>query len=77
MIKKFLVTEIQVWENGTVSNPTYAYQTENAAVGKFHSILATAANSSLPIHSALLFTVEGQPLRFESFTHEIEENNEA
>lgn len=70
MARKYLVTEIQVWDTGAVQNPTYAYDDENKAVAKYHNILAAAAVSTLPVHSALMFTDEGQPLRFESFTHE-------
>lgn len=75
-MRKYLVTEIQVWDTGAVSNPTYAYDDEYSAIAKYHSILAAAAVSSLPVHSALMFMEDGQPLRFESFTHEIETDTE-
>jgi len=72
MARKYLVTEIQVWDTGAVSNPTYAYNDEASALAKYFSILAAAVKSSLPVYSALMFTDEGQPLRYESFTHETE-----
>lgn len=76
MAKKYLVTEIQVWDTGTVSNPTYAYDDELSALAKFHSICAAAVKSSLPVHTALMFTEDGEPLRWESFKHEVESTPE-
>jgi hypothetical protein len=72
MARKYLVTEIQVRDTGAVQNPTYAYDDENSALAKYFSILAAAVKSSLPVHSALMFTDEGYPLRYEGFTHEAE-----
>lgn len=70
---KYLVTEIQTFENGAISNPTYAYDTENAALSKYFSILSAAATSKLPIHACMLFTNSGIALRSEFFTHSTEE----
>lgn len=67
---KFLVTEIQTFEGGGVSTPSYAYDTQTAAEAKFHAILAAAAVSTLPVHAAILFTDEGFPLRHECYKHE-------
>lgn len=67
---KFLVTEIQTFEGGSVSTPSYAYDTQTAAEAKFHAILAAAAVSALPVHAAILFTDEGFPLRHECYKHE-------
>jgi len=69
---KYLVTEIQTFENGAISNPTYAYDTENVALSKFFSILSAAATSKLPIHACMLFTNSGVVLRSEYFTHQEE-----
>ena len=70
---KFLVTEIQTFENGAVSNPTYAYDTENAALAKYFNILSAAAVSKLPMHACMLFTNNGVALRSEFFEHKAEE----
>lgn len=70
---KFLVTEIQTFENGAVSNPTYAYDTESAALSKYFSILSAASLSKLPIHACMLFTNSGVTLRSEFFEHKTEE----
>ena len=69
---KFLVTEIQTFDTGAVSNPTYAYDTENAALSKYYSILSAAAVSKLPVHACMLFTNNGVALRSECFTHQEE-----
>lgn len=74
---KYLVVEIQKFDAGQISTPTYAYDTQNAAEAKFHSILASAANSELPIHAAVLMTEEGYPLRHECYTHIIESEPES
>lgn len=70
---KYLVTEIQTFENGAISNPTYAYDDENSALSKYFSILSAAATSKLPIHACMLFTNSGIALRSEFFTHSTEE----
>lgn len=69
-MSKILVTEIQVWDTGAVQTPTYAYDEESRAVAKFHSLCAAAAVSTLPVHSVMMYGEDGQPMRWESFTHE-------
>lgn len=69
---KYLVIEIQKFANDQMSTPTYAYDSQNSAESKYHTILAAAANSQLPVHSALLINEEGYPLRHECYKHEIE-----
>ena len=66
---KYLVTEVQTFENGAVSTPSYAYDDQQAAEAKYHAILAAAAGSNLPVHAAILFTDEGFPLRHECYKH--------
>ena len=66
---KYLVTEIQTFDNGAVTNPTYAYDNENSALSKFYNILSAAAVSQLPVHACLLFTSEGIALKSECFIH--------
>lgn len=73
MEAKYIVIEIQRFENGNMSTPAYAYDNLNAAEAKFHSIMASAATSALPRHSAILMSDEGFPLRHESYTHVVEE----
>ena len=66
---KYLVIEIQTFADGTVSNLTYSFDTENEAVAKYHSILSVAAVSKVPMHACMLFTNNGISLRSESFSH--------
>lgn len=70
---KYLVTEVQTWSTGSVQTPTYAYDNENSALAKYHTILAAAAVSSLPVHACMLYTNEGNLLRSECFKHEVTE----
>lgn len=69
---KYLVTEIQTWDSGAVQTPTWAYDNEDSALAKYHSVLAAAAISSLPEHACILYTEEGFPMRNECFKHEVE-----
>lgn len=72
MVLKYLVTEIQTFENGSISTPSYAYDNRNSAESKYHAILSSAAVSALPCHAAVLTTNEGQILDHASYRHETE-----
>lgn len=65
---KYIVLEIQV--SDTIGMLTYAFDTENEALGKFHSILAAAAASNLPCHTAMIVTGDGMLMRTECIKHE-------
>ena len=78
---KYLVTEIQSFPGGATSTPTYAYDSANyenqdkalvAATAKYHSLLAGAAVSQVPMHSVMLYTDEGFFVRSEKFEHEVQ-----
>ena len=66
----FLVMEIQ--KGSSVSNLVYSYETRNEAENKYHTILASAAVSNIPKHSAVLLTDEGEHIKHECFVHEEE-----
>ena len=66
---KYLVVEIQKFENGTFSTPVYAYDSLNSAEAKYHSILASAATSTLYVHGAVLLNETGFCIRHESYDH--------
>lgn len=68
---KYMVTEIITWASGSIQTPTWAYDTEQGARGKFHSVLSTAATSSHPVHACLMYTSEGFPLAHECYKHEV------
>lgn len=69
---KFIVLEVQKFANGSISTPAYAYDTKQSADAKYHSILAAAAVSTLPVHTCVMLTEEGMFIKSECFTHEQE-----
>lgn len=65
----FVVMEIQVFDDGKMSTPCYAYAERNSAEAKYHAILSSASVSALPIHSAVMVTDDGRFIKSESFDH--------
>lgn len=67
----FIVLEIQKSsdEPGGVATLIHAYADKNSAESAYHGVLAAAAISSVPVHSAVLLTDDGRWLRTESYTH--------
>lgn len=66
----YIVIEIQTNADGTVSTIVTQWNDRNQAESKFHNILAYAAASELPVHSAVILTNDGLLLKNESYTHE-------
>lgn len=56
---KYLVIEIQTSEEGMVGNIVYSFDSWYEAQSKYHSVLASAAISLVPIHSAAMLTNAG------------------
>lgn len=69
----YIVIEIQTNADGTVGAIVTQWNDQQQAESKFHNILAYAAGSDLPVHSAVLLTNDGLMLRNESYTHEVTE----
>ena len=65
----FIVMEIQVFEDGKMSTPCYAYDNKNLADSKYHAILSSASVSALPKHSAVMVTDDGYYIKSESYVH--------
>ena len=66
----FVVIEIQAGDKtATLVN---AYEDRNAAEQKYHSILAAASVSKVPVHSAVMLTNEGYFIKSEVYKHEEE-----
>ena len=63
----FAVIELQKSE--TLSALTSTYETRAEADNKFHTILAAAAISEIPIHSAVILSEDGCILANGSYTH--------
>lgn len=64
----FIVMEIQ--KDVTAATLVSTYDTRNEAENKYHTVLAYAAVSSLPKHSAVMLTEEGEYIKSECFEHE-------
>ena len=69
---KYLVTEIQTFADGNITNPTYAFDDRLSAEAKYHSILASAAKSALPVHACMMFTSTGSFITSQVYTHVVE-----
>lgn len=67
---KYLVIELQTFPDGAMTSPAYAYDTQASAENKYHTILASAAVSKLPIHTALLINNRGYVMETKCYEHE-------
>lgn len=65
----YIVIEIQTNPNGTVGNIVNAFATKDLAFQKFHTILAAAAVSSLPVHAAVILDNKGLQIAAQAFEH--------
>lgn len=71
----FIVIETQ--SNGeTAQTLTDSYADRNDAENKYHTVLAYASKSELPVHSATMLTDEGFYIKSECYKHESEVVNE-
>lgn len=67
----FIVIEIQYNKDGSVGLPAPAsYANRADAENKYHSVLAAAAKSGLPKHSAVMLNEGGVPIKYECYTTE-------
>lgn len=65
---KYIVIEIQKFENGTIAVPPIAtFDSYFDAVSRYHTIMATAAISDVPVHSAVILTDTGQEIKMDSY----------
>ena len=69
---KYVVVEFQTFENGAMSTPCWAYDERNKAEAKYHSVLAGAAVSALPMHACSLMQADGRLLACQSYEHVVE-----
>ena len=67
----FIVLELQN-SGASVAHLFTTFVTEAEAESHFHTVLAAAAVSSVPSHSALLMDGDGSVLRSECYHHESE-----
>lgn len=67
---KYIVLEIQKSADGSIAVPApTSHDTFFDAMAKYHTILAAASTSSVPVHTALVLTDVGQEIRLDSFDH--------
>ena len=66
----YIVIEIQ--KTDTVATLVNAYDDRNDAYSKYYAVLSAAAKSSVPLHSAVILTDEGNKLESKYFNHEEE-----
>lgn len=76
-MNQFYIVEIQQYQNGEFGHIVhFAYDVDATtarlkAESKFHQILAAAAISELPQHSATLLTSDGRAVMNQCYRHEI------
>ena len=66
-MEKYIVIEIQVNANGSVGTLAYSYDSYNMAQQQYHTMLAAAAVSALPVHSAVVLDVTGELIDRQAF----------
>ena len=64
----YIVMEIQS-DGSTANCLVTAYEDKNAAENKYHTVLAAAAVSAVPKHSAVMLTDDGTRLKGETYYH--------
>ena len=72
-IKGYLVIEMQKQSNGTIAQICTSYTDRQIAEQKYHEILSYAAVSTIPIHTAVILSEEGNIIKKEVYRHENEE----
>ena len=76
-MNQFYIIEIQQYTNGEFGHIVHFAFDENAtkarlkAEAKYHEVLASAAVSELPQHSATLLTSDGRAVMNQCYRHEI------
>ena len=65
----YIVIELQKNAEGVVSNIVTDFATLAEAESKYYSILAAAAVSEIPVHSAIIVSEEGFPVKHQCYKH--------
>lgn len=66
---KYIVIEMQKNAEGMVANLVTAHDTLAEAESKFYTILASAAINNVPVHSAVILSEEGFPVKHQCYKH--------
>lgn len=65
----YIVVELQKNADGVVSNLVTAHDSLAEAESKFYSILSSAAINDVPVHSAIIVSEEGFPVKYQCYKH--------
>lgn len=66
---KYILIELQTNADGTVGNLVTAYDDLDQAESAWHSVLAAAAISTLPVHAAVLINNLGEVVESRHYEH--------
>lgn len=66
---KYIVIEMQKTAEGQVANLVTDHNTLAEAESKFYTILASAAINDVPVHSAIIVSEEGFPVKHQCYKH--------
>ena len=67
---KYVVVEIQTFDNGTIGSLVTPKDDYYQAESTYHTVLAAAALSELPVHTAVLLDNEGNVIHSQAFVKE-------
>ena len=65
----YIVIELQKNAEGQVANLVTAHNSLAEAESKFYTILASAAINDVPVHSAIIVSEEGFPVKHQCYKH--------
>lgn len=68
---KYLVLELQVNEQGAVSNIITTYNTQREGESAYYAVLSAAAISNLPRHTVYLLTDNGVTMQSKCYEKEV------
>jgi hypothetical protein len=66
----YIAVEIKEKADGTVEVSSFKKETRELAEQAFHSIMASAAVSTHPVHSGVILNTEGATLKKECYKHQ-------
>lgn len=69
---KYIVIELQTNTDETVASLVTQHNTKNEAESKWHTVMAAAAISTLPMHSAVMMDASGFTYLQGSYEHPAE-----
>lgn len=72
----FIVIELQNLAESNLTHLETVHATQEEAESKFHTIMAHAAVSEVPIHSATILDEKGCPVMYKSYTHKAKPEDE-